>query len=148
MYFFKVDLIKCLANILSMGYLCSWPFEKIMKMLLVEHSILGSKSNVNRWTPPPPYIPRYIHLWSNHVTIRLVMQTHTGTDSDKRYELKFQINIQIIVEFTLLLFFRYKDFTTLYSIIILSALIFLVLGVCMLHVIETDACMWLLLISN
>lgn len=76
------------------------------------------------------------------------MQTHTGTDSDKRYELKFQINIQIIVEFTLLLFFRYKDFTTLYSIIILSALIFLVLGVGMLHVIETDACMCLLLINN
>lgn len=148
MYFFKVDLIKCLANILSMGYLCSWPFEKIMKMLLVEHSILGSKSNVNRWTPPPPIHPPLYTPLIKPCNDSSRNATHTGTDSDKRYELKFQINIQIIVEFTLLLFFRYKDFTTLYSIIILSALIFLVLGVGMLHVIETDACMCLLLINN
>lgn len=139
MYFFKVDLIKCLANILSMGYLCSWPFEKIMKMLLVEHSIRGSKSNVNRWTPPPPIHPPLYTPLIKPCNDSSRNATHTGTDFDKRYELKFQMNIQIIVEFTLLLFFRYKDFTTLYSIIILSALIYSVL-VCYMLLKQMHAC--------
>lgn len=89
MYFFKVDFIKCFVNIFSMGYLCSWFFEKIMKMLLVEYLICGSKSNVNRWSFFFfIYFLLYIFLIKlcNDLFCNVI---YIGIDFDKRYELKF-----------------------------------------------------------
>lgn len=96
-------------------------------------------SNIKQMDPPPLIHPPLYTLLIKPCNDSSRNATHTGTDFDKRYQLKFQINIQIIVEFTLLLFFRYKDFTTLYSIIILSALICSVL-VCYMLLKQMHAC--------
>lgn len=98
-------------------YICvffqSWPYQMScqysqhglpMQLAFRKYHENVTDRTLNRWTPPLIHPPLYT-LLIKPCNDSSRNATHTGTDFDKRYQLKFQINIQIIVEFTLLLFF-------------------------------------------
>lgn len=100
----------------------AWPFRKYYENIAEEHT--RSNSNINSWIIPLPH-PRYIHHWSSHIRIRLVVQPTLGlflilgTNWNLKlswWQRRNQVmpkklqQIQIIVEFSLVVFFWCIDF--------------------------------------